>query len=140
MNKQDADVKGVGGGIAKLLLVCLFPANFPHPGALPQYLEVKRCTHLQFFGGASSNDDTLFVHLQGADSPHLHHGTLDCTILGQRAFRLRSIITSRASSTKPTPAVRAVLGTWFTPLSKKRSWQADGIGSQCLLGGCVTKG
>ena len=46
-------------------------------------LKVTVSTYLQFVGsGIVAHNDTLFVSLQGADSPHLHHGTLYSVIKG----------------------------------------------------------
>ena len=63
--------KGEGGegGIAKLLLVCLFQQAFRIQVLCLNILEVAVSTHLQFFGSRIvTNDDTLFVHLLRQDT------------------------------------------------------------------------
>ena len=126
MNKQmQTSGEGGEGGIAKLLLVCLFQQAFRIQVLCLNILEVAVSTHLQFFGGRIvTNDDTLFVHLQGADSPHLHHGTLDCMIEARALLcPFTIIITSRALSTVPTPTVRAVLAPCSRRCQRNGSWQ-----------------
>ena len=46
-------------------------------------LKVTIRTHLQFIGGSIiTYDNALFVHLQGTDSPHLHHRAFNGMIKG----------------------------------------------------------
>lgn len=61
MNKQmQTSGEGGEGGIAKLLLVCLFQQAFRIQVLSLNILEVAVSTHLQFFGGRIvTNDDTL---------------------------------------------------------------------------------
>ena len=136
MNKQmQTSGEGGEGGIAKLLLVCLFQQAFRIQVLCLNILEVAVSTHLQFFGGRIvTNDDTLFVHLQGADSPHLHHGTLDCMIEG--TCLVVSVYDNHylagAKHSTDTDG-QGSLGHLVHVVVKETGVGNDGIGSLCLL-------
>lgn len=85
-------------------------------------LEVAISTYLQLYRSSIvTNDNALFVHLQGTDLSHLHDRAFYCMI--QRTSFVMTVydnhhLSCTEHSTHAT--VNDVLGTLFTSLSKKR--------------------